>query len=82
VTIFHNDLPSNLYIHGSGYTDSHFVEHFLYYAQACFNSFGDLVDYWFTFNEPFCLAVYDDYEEDVRNKTPYVIGHNLLLAHG
>jgi len=81
VTLYHNDMPAYLYIQGTGYTDPDFIADFTYYADICFKEFGDLVKYWFTFNEPWVLAVLDDYTPEEAMTKPYNIGHALLLAH-
>jgi len=81
VTLYHNDMPAYLYIQGTGYTDPDFIEDFKYYADVCFKEFGDLVKYWFTFNEPWVLAVLDEYTPEEVMTKPYDIGHALLLAH-
>eukprot|EP01022_Parablepharisma_sp_SALTPOND_P016035 TRINITY_DN230_c0_g1_i1.p1 TRINITY_DN230_c0_g1~~TRINITY_DN230_c0_g1_i1.p1 ORF type:complete len:489 (+),score=56.69 TRINITY_DN230_c0_g1_i1:10953-12419(+) len=81
VTLYHNDMPINLVIEGEGYTDPDFVADFVNYADVCFRYFGDLVKYWFTFNEPWCLAVLDTFEPHEADIKPYRIGHALLLAH-
>ena len=81
VTLFHNDMPINMVINGEGYTDVDFVDEFTHYAQTCFSHFGDLVKNWFTFNEPWCLAVLDTFEPQEEATKPYQVGHALLLAH-
>lgn len=81
VTLFHSDLPSYLFIIGTGLTDPDFVNDFTNYADICYKYFGDLVKYWFTFNEPWCAAVFDPTEPQEEPTRPYLIGHQLLLAH-
>jgi len=81
VTLFHNDMPINMYLYGKGYVDPDFVDDFVNYADICFKYFGDLVKYWFTFNEPWCLAVLDTFEPHEENTKPYQVGHTLLLSH-
>jgi beta-glucosidase/6-phospho-beta-glucosidase/beta-galactosidase len=50
------------------------------YATILFDSFGDRVKQWVTFNEPWCSAVlYSGSKQNDRD--PYRIGHNILLAH-
>jgi len=82
VNIFHNDLPAILVINGTGLSDPEFPDHFAYYANVCFENFGDLVPYWFTFDEPWCQSVYDNLRVYDANTKPYIMGHNILLAHG
>eukprot|EP00826_Nyctotherus_ovalis_P060632 TRINITY_DN852_c0_g1_i1.p1 TRINITY_DN852_c0_g1~~TRINITY_DN852_c0_g1_i1.p1 ORF type:complete len:497 (+),score=119.50 TRINITY_DN852_c0_g1_i1:207-1697(+) len=81
VTLYHNVMPANLYINGTGYTDPDFVEDFVYYGDVCFKYFGDLVKYWFTFNEPWCQAVFESCTPEEVNTKPYLITHAILLAH-
>ena len=52
VTLFHWDLPLKLQQDFGGFNSSEIVEHFENYADLCYSSFGDRVQYWFTFNEP------------------------------
>lgn len=66
------------------------------YAEACFDSFGDRVKHWITFNEPQQFAVQGHGNGDHAPgrcsdrtkspagdsaKEPYLVGHNVLLAH-
>ena len=81
VNIFHNDLPAILVINGTGISDPEFPDHFAYYANVCFENFGDLVPYWFSFDEPWCQAVYDNFQWYDANTKPYIMGHNMILAH-
>jgi len=82
VNLHHNDLPSNLRINSYyGALDREFIEHFTYYADIAFQYLGDLVPYWFTFDEPWVLSVYDRMEPHEMNTKPYMLGHHYLLAH-
>jgi len=81
VTLFHGDLPMILNIHGYGFMDQYLSEDFAYYAEACFKNFGDLVKYWFTFNEPWCIAALESCKEKEKGTKPYQLAHNVLLAH-
>ncbi len=81
VTLYHWDLPAVLAIQGYGIVDRYFVRDFLYYANATFVQLGDLVNYWFTFNEPWCIALLDDIKKRDEGTKPYLIAHNVLLAH-
>ncbi|KAH9328283.1 hypothetical protein KI387_000391, partial [Taxus chinensis] len=72
-------------------------EDFSLFAEKCFQEFGDRVKYWTTINEPlvFCMYGYDKglhapgrCSSTVGNCTagnsatePYIVAHNLLLAH-
>jgi len=81
VNLFHNDIPAILAINGTGKYDDEFPDNFAYYADVCFREFGDLVPYWFTFDEPWCQSIYEHTLEFEANVKPYKIAHNLLLAH-
>ena len=87
VTLFHWDLPETLYTNYGGWMDrDHTVAAFGDYARVCFEAYGDRVKRWITVNEAWTVAVnghgvgvhapghYSDTE-------PYIVGHNLLLAH-
>lgn len=51
MNLFHFDMPIWAQEMG-GWTSREVVYEFSKYAKVCFEEFGDLVDYWFTFNEP------------------------------
>ncbi|XP_073829952.1 myrosinase 1-like [Musca autumnalis] len=61
VTMFHYDLPESLNLYG-GFTNQLLIKYFLDYAQLLFDSFGDRVKVWITFNEPFdyCMPGYGE----------------------
>jgi len=52
ITLFHWDLPLALADRG-GWRNRESVEWFTSYAEAAFKAFGDRVDTWITFNEPY-----------------------------
>ncbi len=79
--ICHNDVPAVLYMGGKGLADPDFPLHYSNYADQCFRLFGDLVQYWFTFDEPWCHSVDGPFEKGEEATKPYQIAHNLLLAH-
>eukprot|EP00826_Nyctotherus_ovalis_P060638 TRINITY_DN852_c0_g3_i1.p1 TRINITY_DN852_c0_g3~~TRINITY_DN852_c0_g3_i1.p1 ORF type:complete len:499 (+),score=82.86 TRINITY_DN852_c0_g3_i1:47-1498(+) len=81
VNLFHNDIPAILAINGTGKYDVEFPDHFAYYADVCFREFGDLVPFWFTFDEPWCQSIYEHTMAFEANVKPYRIAHHLLLAH-
>ncbi len=81
VTLIHGDLPMLMYLHGYGHADKYFVNDFRYYADVCFQRFGDLVKNWFTFNEPWCIAVFEGCKPEECSTMPYLVAHNVLLAH-
>ncbi len=81
VTLFHGDLPVLQALQDYGFVDRNFTDNFLYYAKACFEQLGDLVAYWFTFNEPWCMAALEEFKENEKGTKVYDIAHNVLLAH-
>ena len=56
VTLYHWDLPQSLHDEYGGWLDRRIVDDFEYYARVCFENLGDLVENWFTHNEPNILA--------------------------
>lgn len=81
VTMYHSETPLSLtmypYLTNPFLDNERFVGWFTDYAAVLFDNFGDRVKNWFTFNEPFCTAVYGPQ----GNKDPYTIAHNAILAH-
>ncbi|XP_017775985.1 PREDICTED: myrosinase 1-like [Nicrophorus vespilloides] len=78
VTLFHWDVPRALVEKSDGLLGDQFPAQFAYYADFAFETFGDRVKTWFTFNEPnnACdLAIYPNEEND------YKCTRNVLLAH-
>jgi beta-glucosidase len=62
------------------------VGYFENYARICFESFGDRVKNWITFNEPWCSSVLGyglgEYAPGrVSADEPYLAAHNILLCH-
>ncbi|KAH3891376.1 hypothetical protein DPMN_015475 [Dreissena polymorpha] len=70
-----------------GWLNETITERFRDYAKLCFDSFGDRVKYWITFNEPKIITVsgYDDGWFPPGHKSHGVEGyqaaHNLIKAH-
>ncbi|KAL5990477.1 hypothetical protein ACLOJK_011379 [Asimina triloba] len=74
-----------------------FREDFAYFAEVCFNAFGDRVKYWVTFNEPntvvklgylsgtyppaHCSAPFGCCKAGVSAIEPYIAAHNIILSH-
>ncbi|WKF85237.1 glycoside hydrolase family 1 protein [Lacticaseibacillus pantheris] len=52
VNLFHFDMPVELQHKYGGWQSKHVTDLFELYASQAFKLFGDLVDNWFTFNEP------------------------------
>lgn len=87
ITLYHWDLPLSLQLKHDGWLSEHTAKSFARYAEVCFQSFGDRVAHWITFNENWCTAVLGygvGYFAPgrVSDDEPYMVGHNLLLAHG
>uniref|UniRef100_A0A8D0WUP7 beta-glucosidase n=1 Tax=Sus scrofa TaxID=9823 RepID=A0A8D0WUP7_PIG len=86
VTLFHWDLPQALQDIG-GWENPALTELFNSYADFCFQTFGDRVKFWMTFNEPTYQAWLGygsgDFPPNVKDpgSGPYRIGHAILKAH-
>ncbi|KAF3433996.1 hypothetical protein FNV43_RR25099 [Rhamnella rubrinervis] len=97
VTIFHWDVPQALEDEYGGFLNSAIVNDYQEYADFLFKTFGDRVKNWCTVNEPsiFTLIGYDlglnapgrcsNYVGNCAAgdsaTEPYIVAHNLLLAH-
>ncbi|XP_060034029.1 lactase/phlorizin hydrolase [Erinaceus europaeus] len=86
VTLFHWDLPQALQDIG-GWEDPSLVDLFNSYADFCFQTFGDRVKFWMTFNEPtfqawlgYGAGVFPPNVKD-PGQGPYRIGHAIIKAH-
>ncbi|XP_044742210.1 myrosinase 1-like isoform X2 [Chrysoperla carnea] len=85
ITLFHGDLPNCLQLLG-GFTNIKVADYFVSYARLMFDTFGDRVKYWTTFNEPknFCArAVWGNSEQltVAENISPYLCVYTVLIAH-
>ncbi|XP_038281513.1 lactase-phlorizin hydrolase [Canis lupus familiaris] len=86
VTLFHWDLPQALQDIG-GWENPSLIELFNSYADFCFQTFGDRVKFWMTFNEPTYQAWLGygsgDFPPKVKDPgwAPYRIGHAIIKAH-
>ncbi|GMI96946.1 beta-glucosidase 45 [Hibiscus trionum] len=72
-------------------------EEFVHFAETCFESFGDRVKYWSTINEPNifaemryvkgvypparCSQPFRNCSAGSSDKEPFIVVHNMLLAH-
>lgn len=85
-TIYHWDLPTWIQDKG-GWTNRETVDHFVTYAKAVLEAFGDRIPNWITHNEPWCAAFlgyaigvhapgHTDWNEAL------IASHHLLLSHG
>ena len=87
VTLYHWDLPQALEDEG-GWRSRDTVEAFAEFAGACFDAYGDRVDWWLTINEPWIVGLLGylhglhapGYSGDVLGEV--TVFHHLLLAHG
>jgi beta-glucosidase len=83
VTLYHWDLPAAL-----DWRSRDTVERFAEYARACFDAYGDRVNWWITQNEPWIVGLLGylhgihapGYKNDVLGEV--TVFHHLLLAHG
>lgn len=86
VTLYHWDLPQALQDIG-GWESSELIELFDSFADFCFQTFGDRVKFWLTFNEPQVMAWVSygmgEFPPNVNNPgdAPYEVAHILLKAH-
>eukprot|EP00076_Gallus_gallus_P002678 NP_001104816.1 lactase-phlorizin hydrolase precursor [Gallus gallus] len=86
VTLYHWDLPQALQDIG-GWENSELIELFDSFADFCFQTFGDRVKFWLTFNEPQVIAWVSygtgEFPPNVNNpgSAPYEVAHTLLKAH-
>ncbi|GAV75223.1 Glyco_hydro_1 domain-containing protein, partial [Cephalotus follicularis] len=97
VTLLHFDWPQTLQAKYGGFLDRRIVDDFKDYCELCFKTYGDRVKNWITINEPLVIAKFGHdvgFAPPGRcsNRTncpagnssiePYIVTHNLLLAHG
>eukprot|EP01018_Ginkgo_biloba_P033169 Gb_35939 [translate_table: standard] len=96
-TLFHWDLPQALEDEYGGFLSPNIVRDFAAYAEVCFRAFGDRVKHWITLNEPWsfssvgydfgvfapgrCSAYIGNCSSGNSATEPYIVGHNMLLAH-
>lgn len=86
VTLYHWDLPQALQ-DMDGWENVDMINIFNDFCDFCFDTFGDRVKFWMTFNQPYTIAWsgYGLGQIPARVKdpavTPYTVAHNLLKAH-
>ncbi|ELU13711.1 hypothetical protein CAPTEDRAFT_98416 [Capitella teleta] len=86
VTLYHWDLPKDLYDQG-GWENEEMVQIFNEYAIFAFELFGDRVKWWITFNEPYVFIVYgmgEGYHApglESPGEIIYTAAHTVLKAH-
>ncbi|CAH8360922.1 unnamed protein product [Eruca vesicaria subsp. sativa] len=96
VTLYHYDHPQYLDNEYGGWLNRRIIEDFTAYADVCFREFGNHVKFWNTINEAniYTIGGYSDgltppghcssrsiCSSGNSSTEPYIVGHNLLLAH-
>ncbi len=86
-TLHHWDLPLALQLECDGWLNPQMAEYFKTYASICFDSFGDRVKHWITFNEPWVTSILGHGQGffapgRISDTEPYLAAHNMLRAHG
>lgn len=88
VTLYHWDMPMFLENEIGGWLGDEIPMHFRDYAEVAFTYFGDMVEMWFTMNEPWTFG-YLGYGAGAHapgktnsDTNAYAAMHNVLLAHG
>ncbi|XP_077302259.1 myrosinase 1-like [Arctopsyche grandis] len=85
-TLYHWDLPQRLQDLG-GWSNPMMADYFLDFAEVVFEAFGDRVQNWLTFNEPWvvCLQGYGGVGKapalNMSGIAEYLCAHNLIKAH-
>lgn len=90
-------MPQALEDEYGGFISKKIVDDFGIFAEECFRAFGDRVKYWLTVNEPLlfsyfgydlgtyapgrCSAAFGNCTAGNSATEPYIVGHNILLAH-
>ncbi|XP_063285464.1 lactase/phlorizin hydrolase-like [Pelobates fuscus] len=86
VTLYHHDLPQALQDIG-GWENVTVSDAFHHYADFCFDTFGDRVKFWVTFNEPHTTVTIGygigSIPPEVKDPAyaPYRVAHHLLKVH-
>lgn len=85
INLHHYDLPISVQEKG-GWENRNTIEEFGFFAQTCYELFGDRVKYWFTFNEPSCIPRHgylDDsmYPNVINLGRAMVVAYHISLAH-
>uniref|UniRef100_A0ACD5UTA2 Uncharacterized protein n=1 Tax=Avena sativa TaxID=4498 RepID=A0ACD5UTA2_AVESA len=97
VTLHHFDLPQELETRYGSWLGAGIREEFDYYADVCFQAFGDRVKLWTTFNEPnlfikhaymlgryppnHCSPPFGNCNSGNSQREPYVAAHNIIMSH-
>lgn len=82
ITLLHNDIPLTYQLN-SGFVQESMIEAFENYARLMFQSYGDKVKYWLTFNEPLeqCGPYLQVTDPLYSGTTSYQCAHNIIRAH-
>ncbi|MGT2958980.1 6-phospho-beta-glucosidase [Streptococcus bovimastitidis] len=87
VTLAHFDIPMGLVRDYGSWRNRQVIDFYLNFAETCFKAFGQLVDYWITFNEinivlhsPFSGAGLTISENEYRDQVLFQAAHHMLLA--
>ncbi|CAA7049798.1 unnamed protein product [Microthlaspi erraticum] len=95
VTLYHDDHPQSIEDEYGGWLNRRMIKDFTAYADVCFREFGSNVKFWTTINEANIFSV-GGYSNGLTppgrcsppgcssgnsSTEPYIVGHNLLLAH-
>ncbi|PIA50673.1 hypothetical protein AQUCO_01200117v1 [Aquilegia coerulea] len=97
VTLSHYDSPQELEDRYQAWLNPHIQEDFRYFADVCFEAFGDRVKYWTTFNEPNiaamhsyrtglyppsrCSGSFGNCTYGDSETEPFIAAHNMILSH-
>ncbi|CAL9165535.1 unnamed protein product [Musa hybrid cultivar] len=97
VTLNHYDIPQELEDRYGAWLNAQIQKDFGYFAEVCFEEFGDRVKYWTTFNEPnvmvkfgygngkyppnHCSQPFGNCSSGDSSTEPYVAAHNVILSH-
>ncbi len=85
VNLYHFDMPIELQDRG-GLHNKEVIYLYVKYAKKCFELFGDIIKYWFTFNEPIvpieaCYLYEFHYPLLVDSKLAVQATYNTILAN-
>ncbi|KAK8968997.1 Beta-glucosidase 18 [Platanthera guangdongensis] len=97
VTLSHYDIPQELEDRYGAWLSPQIQEDFAYYAEICFEAFGEKVKNWSTFNEPNvmvdhgyklglyppgrCSEPYGSCLSGNSHTEPFIAAHNVILSH-
>lgn len=84
ISVFHWDLPYEIYLRG-GWLNPEISEWFAFYSKVIAENFGDRVKHFIPVNEPECVIGGlggTDPDNHYSNKELLTMVHNLLLCYG